>query len=1688
MKFKNPYLKVIALFISLITSTVVFGCTNITPSLTRTLNKNCGIPRTLTLTNTSTGSDTNTTLFIWRVNHQEVNRSTGKNTTTTLLTTPGTHNITLIAIDTSGCTDSATSTITITTGSTQVRDMTGFTHSPVWQNCILSANDPDTFRINVELNDTANNYNIIWGDGNNTSGTQLLPPGNVQHTYQNLGVYTFQLISNNGSCYDTLYGTVINERQPVAGLIGPPTGTNSGCVPLTVKFKNFSQNISPNTNFAWDMGDTILNFPSTTFRDSFFHTYYDFLCSQTVTLTASNACGESVTTWNPINASDRDSAIINAVNPTNCNLNVPFRFNNSSEDRFCVLPDQKTYYWDFGDGDSTGWITSNAQQQHTYTSSGTYTVTLIDSNSCGVDTETYILVIDTLPVAEMTLSDTLGCSPLRVDFVDLSTGTINTRGWNFGDPGSGTNNTSTDSMTSHTYNNGGNYNVVLTVSNVCGSVRDTGFIEVNQRVVAGFTAIPSACTPHDVTFTNTSVSDYSSVTYAWDFGDGTSSTAANPPNKTYTTPGMYTVTLIASDSCGNDTFSQNFNVYDLPVADFTVPTSLTCANASLFFDNTSTNSTHYTWDFGDGSAAFVTTQNNANKTYSTPGTYYITLISRSASSCRDTITDSISIHPNPVAIFTQDIDSGCGPLAVNFTNSSTHGGAFPIDSLTFQWDFSNGNTSTNINPSTSFISSVLNDTNYLTQLNVTNVFGCMDSTTHNTKLFPRPTVNYIVDTNAGCAPLIVEFTNTSTPNDTGNIDMMTFQWIFGNGNSSTNKDENQSFTDSRTMDSIHDSKLIGITEHGCMDSITQSQRVYPRPTINFTTDSSSGCSPLTVFFTNQSIPNDTGSIQVMNFIWDFGNGDSSILQDDNTVYIASPENDTNYYVNLVGITEHGCISNFVDTIVMFPKPRVDFIADNYDGCEELTVQFRDTSTHRMSSYWWFGNNGDTSTLFHPTHSFFGQPIYDSIIPVSHTVISSNHCLGDTITKNIVLYGDPISSFDVDEDTICYPDEKQMLNNSQGAISYLWNFGNGDTSTIFNPSHYFQESSNPVMDTTHNVQLVATNSHGCTDTSYLTITVLPYPIADFAIDRSEGCSPVDITFTNNSFNYDSVFWSFGDGAFSNIINPIHRYTNTGISDTAFRAMLTVKTLTCSDTASIIIPIHRPTIAFYNYERVAPCDAGFFDFIDQSVNSDVYLWDFGDGTTSNQINPRHQLNPSPYNDTAYLVKLITRTRNNCLDSMERMVPLPQRLRIGILDTTYIVCVPGEVNFENRTAGGVNFFWDFGDGNGAVQEHPTAIYRTPGNYTYKLTAYDPNGCFDTISSTSQVQALASPIARFTYDPPKNRMPNSTFNFTDQSIADAPLTYTWSFFDTVPFVGNSALQNPSYTFGDSGWYNVQLEIFNGSCYDTIVDSVRIDPPFPIPEFEANIDSGCAPLVVSFTNNSLHSSTYRWLFGDGASSTEFEPTHTYDYGGVYTVTLFSSGPGGEERIVKTDYINVLYQPFTRFSIAPNVGFLPDAQFYTRNETTGATSYLWSWVNPETSISGTSQEFEPTITINDTGYFDLELIATSDEGCSDTLFQTGAIFVNPNGTIYIPNTFTPNADDINDGFKPVYLNLDESDYYLEIFNRWGERVFETHDPTESWPGTYHGELCQQGVYAWRISTRFISGDPINKKGVVHLLR
>lgn len=1676
-------------------------CSRIAPAFTNSRSSTCGVPVLITLTNTSTGTSQNVARYQWRLGNTIIRRDTGKRTLVYRITAPGTYTFKLYATDTgrTPCTDSAITTITITRRAPRVKDMNGvFTFSPVFTNCLNIPGTPDTFGVFLEVQDTLKNYTISWGDGNSSTGTQLLSTQKLYKRYNSLGSFTMLVIHTVNGCSDTVRALVVNERTPVAGLVGPPTGTNSGCAPLRVRFINNSNLSSPSTIFIWEWGDgTKDSLGYLTYKDTIYHVYRKKICSGTVKLTMRNTCASSSTTWNPLNVSAKDSAAIDLVNPNNCDLNTSFEFLNKSDARYCLTPNPRKYQWLWGDGTNSGWITTTTSQSKKYNRRGTYNIMLVDSNTCGKDTARYRLVIDSLPTIRSTATPKFGCPPLVVNFDDQSVGNGMSRLWDFGEPSirAGVN-TSTLKSPTYTYRNSGTWRAVLQVSNRCGSVRDTHTIVARKKVKAGFNNFPSVvCKGYSHNFTNTSVEgNISGTTYRWIWEDGTISTTKNPGSRTYNAKGTYTVRLVAYDSCGTDTFSSKLVVADKPTA--TVTHTPACQGKVTRFSFTTDPTVSWgIWGVDNyvgsnfGYSANPQTIDWRMDTTTNKTVNFVLYLYGGVGGCQDTARFPVVIRANPKVSFTSN-GSGCTPFKARFSNTSVHGAGGQLKDMSFKWDFGNASTSIKTNDSTIYIGSNTKDTVYYVKLSGSNIYGCRDSSISTIRVYPKPLSRFNLDKNDGCGPLLISTSNTSIPRDTGSIGIMKFIWRFGNGRTSTTRDTQITYRASRSKDTIYQISLIGVSEHGCLDTSYSNIRVYPKPLSRFTLNINSGCSPSPVVVTNQSIPYDTGSISIMKFNWDFGNKQSSILTNPSGIaYSGQFVHDSVFRISLIAQSEHGCRDTSFRNFTLRPKPTINFGASTVQGCGPLTVKFTNKSVYADNNYWEFDDYGKDTTR-NPTKTFFGRDVFDSVVTVKLSAVSRWGCKSDTVRQRITVFGNPISNYIIAKDTFCFPDQMQFLNQSLAAFSYLWNLGDGTITSTTNPKHFFKKGSNPFKDTTYYITLVATSPFGCKDTTRGTMTVLPYPIPRFTIDNGAGCAPHNVKFTNNSVNVRNYFWNFGDGYTSTQTSPSHTFINTGIRDTVYKVILYTYSLDCVDTLSTLINVYKPSVSFFRTDRKDACDQGYFDFKEFTENAPNLMWNFGDGTTSNMRDQAHLFPTSAYRDTSFTVKLYSYSARGCTDSFSRVVTLPQRLQIGMNDTNYQVCAPGTVKFRNFTKGAKTFIWDFGDQGGSSQYSPTYLYQRPGVYGYKLFAFDANGCMDSVISNGRIKVDVSPNAAFAYTPPKPRMPiDNRVYFKDLSTSGIPITYKWDFDDPAGNPPTSTLQNPTHDFSDSGNFRIRLVVDNGGCTDTAWEIVRVEPPFPQPEWIVDRDSGCPPFTVRFTNQSQNSNRYIWFFGDGSRSEEKDPVHVYKWSGYYDVTLIAKGPGGEGVTEKRYHLKALNKPYTYFQLAPSILYLPQANLITKNLTTGSVAYQWDVFKSANGQNvGNSTKVEPYFTLPDTGYYDVRLISVSNQGCYDTLQLPDVVYVNPRGFVYIPDAFTPNRDDRNEVFKPVGLNLQKDFYTFKIYNRWGQLIFESKDPEKGWDGTFNGQLCQSGVYVYKLQAKFYNGDNANYDGIVHLMR
>jgi|GEM_PF-999918 len=317
-----------------------------------------------------------------------------------------------------------------------------------------------------------------------------------------------------------------------------------------------------------------------------------------------------------------------------------------------------------------------------------------------------------------------------------------------------------------------------------------------------------------------------------------------------------------------------------------------------------------------------------------------------------------------------------------------------------------------------------------------------------------------------------------------------------------------------------------------------------------------------------------------------------------------------------------------------------------------------------------------------------------------------------------------------------------------------------------------------------------------------------------------------------------------------------------------------------------------------------------------------------------------------------------------------------------------IPLNVTFTNQTQGDIiSRSWSFGDGATSIENNPSHVYAREGSYSVTLVCRDSAGT-DTLTKTNFITATTGPAplnAEFTASPTSGNSPLAV-QFANQSTGSIT-SYQWSFGDG----GTSDAQTPSHTYSSNGRFTVRLIVVGATGADT---SIRIDyisatTNVPVANFSATPTSGPKPLKVQFTSTSSGTiSTYRWSFGNGATSSSKNPSYTYNQKGKYTVKLKVTGPGGSDELVRTNFIEVKnVRPTSEFLGSPLSGAPPLTVQFTNSSTGDISANVWSFGD-----GGVSTSTNPSHQYTSAGVYDVSLLVLGPDG-SDTTTKSGYIAV-----------------------------------------------------------------------------------------------
>ncbi|MDQ6756437.1 MAG: PKD domain-containing protein [Bacteroidota bacterium] len=430
-------------------------------------------------------------------------------------------------------------------------------------------------------------------------------------------------------------------------------------------------------------------------------------------------------------------------------------------------------------------------------------------------------------------------------------------------------------------------------------------------------------------------------------------------------------------------------------------------------------------------------------------------------------------------------------------------------------------------------------------------------------------------------------------------------------------------------------------------------------------------------------------------------------------------------------------------------------------------------------------------------------------------------------------------------------------------------------------------------------------------------------------------------------------------------------------------------------------------------------------------------------------------------------------------------PQASINGVVNDTS-GCVPLTVNFTDTLQKGKSYVWDFGDGTPkvtTVSSNVSHTYNATGYYLVTLIAIDNTTC--NVADTGYIHIKAG-NNKATLDFVANKLPpctNLSYSFSNLSFATFSSfknnSFTWDFGDGSPRI-TAGIAAVTHTYAGAGTYLVKLILQDTSfCNspDSITKTLRLSP---IVKAQFNTPAkGCVPYNAVFENTSLGGLNFTWDFGDGSTSTADNPTHLYSSVGIYNVKLYAFDSTSCNKIDSAFFtITVVDIPVASFTFGPNP---PQENTFTQftNLAIGANRYLWKFGDGDSST-----EVNPRHLFNATGTFNVCLTAINDAGCSDDTCMQVSALINP--LLDVPNAFTPGKFGANGvvGVKGFGIK----DMHWIIYNRWGQKVFESTNPSDGWDGTYKGKLQPMDVYTYTLDVVFSDGNKKRKTGDITLIR
>jgi len=1134
----------------------------------------------------------------------------------------------------------------------------------------------------------------------------------------------------------------------------------------------------------------------------------------------------------------------------------------------------------------------------------------------------------------------------------------------------------------------------------------------------------TVCAGGSITASTTGQYGVPGYTYNWSFSpSGTPSVGSgSTANITFPTSGSVTLYSIVTDACGNQTTSSRvITVTAGPTINVNSPTICAGQSATL----TATGGTTYTWTptatLSSGTGPSVTATPAVTTTYTVTGT---------TSGCSGTATSTVTVNPAPVINVNSATICAGGSATLTATGATSYtwtptatlssgtGASVTATPATTTTYTVTGTTGTCTGTATATVTVTSNPIINVNSATICSGQSATLNATGATSYTWTPTATLSSGTGSSVTANPTSTTTYTVTGTTGTCSGTATSTVTVNPTPVVNVNSaticaGDIATLTATGATSYTWTPTATLSSGTGSSVTANPTTTTTYTVTGTTGSCTGTATSTVTVNANPVVNVNsaticeGDIATLNATGATSytwTPTATLSSGTGASVTANPTTTTTYTVTG---TTGSCTGTATSTVTVNANPVIS--VNSATICEGQTATLTATGA---TSYTWT----PTATLSSGTGS---SVTASPSTTTTYTVTGTTGTCSGTATSTVTVNPNPVVT--VLSPTIC-AGGSATLNAGGGATSYTWTpaatLSSGTGSSVV---------ATPSTTTTYTV---TGTTNGCSGTATSTVTVNPIPV--ISVNDATICAGESATIIPTGAGYYT--WSPNTSISPSVGSPV----------IATPAVTTVYTITgtlagCTSTATSTVTVNPNPVV--NVNSVTICDGQTATL--NATGAASYTWT---PTATLSSGTGASVTATPTATTTYTVTGTTGTCTGTATSTVTVNPVPT----VVASNNGPLCSGTTLQLTGTGQAGANYSWTGPSGFNSNSQNPTLTNvstANEGTYTVTITVA---GC----SSTSSTPFTLLPGV------------SSAINANGPYCANGNIV-TLSAVNPGGTWSGSGITNPATGAFDPSLANVGNNTITytitGACGGPSTATIVVNP-VPVPSFTVSANTGCAPLPVQFTNTTASSSSVSWNFGNGNSGNQNNENEIYTSSGCYDVSLTVTDNNGCSGITTlNDIVCVIPEP--------------NAQFYPNNAEQSVTDPVFQFINTSTNAVDYTWNFGDNITSSQTnpshtygggqGSFQVQLVAFNSAGCSDTAYVT--VTVKEELIFYIPNSFTPDGNEHNNTFSPVFTSgIDENNFSLTIYNRWGETIFETKNPKVGWDGTYHGQLAPAGVYVWAL--------------------